>query len=97
MMLTLVDGNKPIATLDSDEEALSSYELRPNIGVHVDDDPTTFFEQKSKTLTINGRCIVSIKDTEHVGTIRYKGKLHSKDGIFVGVEFDEPTGNIDGT
>lgn len=96
MMISLVDGSKQNAEIDTDEETLSSYNLRENIGIHVDDDPTTFFEQKLKALTINGRCLVALKDTEHLGIVRYKGKLHSKDGIFVGIELDEQLGNMSG-
>lgn len=96
MLVSLVDGIEEIATLDKDEAKLCEYNLRQNIGMHVDDDPVTFFDKKLKTLTINGRCLVSIKDTEHLGVVRFKRKVHSKEGVFVGIELDEPIGNSNG-
>lgn len=77
MKLSLVDGGKLIATLDSGME-LSQFDLRPNIGLHVDDDPGKFFNKKFLSFNINSRCSVSIKDTEHLGTVRYKGIFHRK-------------------
>lgn len=96
MQLSLVDGGKLIATLDSNVELISQFDLRPNIGLHVDDDPTIFFDKKALSLTINGRCLVSINDGEYLGTVRYKGKFHLKNGIFIGVELDSSNGNTNG-
>lgn len=95
MELSLVDGGRLIAILDSDMELLQ-FDLRPNIGLHVNDDPIKFFEKKYLSLNINSRCSVSIKDTEHLGTVRYKGKFHRKNGIFIGVELDDLTGDTNG-
>lgn len=97
MRMSLVDGPKQIASLECDTDILSNFDIRSNVGLHVDDDPTTFFDQKIASITLNGRCIVGIKNTEHLGTVRYKGKFPSKIGIFIGVEFDEANGDNNGT
>lgn len=97
MELSIVDGPTQIASLDLNDKKLSSFQLRQNIGFHVDDDPITFFDQKIKDIMINGRCIVSVKDTEHLGTVKYKGKYHCKNGLHIGVELDEPKGNNNGS
>lgn len=99
MQLSFVDGPKQIASLDSEADILSNIisMTSSNIGLHVDDDPTKFFDNKLTSITINGRCIVSVKNTEHLGTVRYKGKFPSKIGIFIGIELDEANGDNDGT
>lgn len=96
MHLSIVDGPTQIAALDLDNEKLSNFQLRQNIGIHVEDDPIIFFDQKMKYITINSRCIVSVKDTEYLGIVKYKGKYHRKNGFYIGVELDEPKGNNNG-
>lgn len=99
MQLSFVDGPKEIAVLDSEADIISNIIsiTSSNVGLHVNDDPTQFFDHKITSITINGRCIVSVKNTEHLRTVRYKGKFPSKIGIFIGIELDEANGDNDGT
>lgn len=49
-------------------------------------------------ITIGSRCKVTVKGKPtRFGTVRYKGVLEGKTGTFVGVQFDEPLGNNDGS
>lgn len=97
MELCLFDGSTEIEKLNSDDEILSDLPIRQNIGIHVDDDPNKFFDRKIKEITINSRCLVSVRDSELIGTVRYRGKCHSKSGIHVGIELDEPKGDTNGS
>lgn len=96
MKLSLVDGGELIAKLDSNVELMTQFNLRPNIGLHVEDESKTFFDKKILKLSINCRCLVSIKDGEYLGTVRYKGKFHRKNDIFIGVELDDSNGDTNG-
>lgn len=49
-------------------------------------------------INIGNRCKVTVKGKPtRVGTVRYKGLLEGKTTVFIGVEFDEPLGNNDGS
>lgn len=54
-------------------------------------------EQKAKAINVGNRCLITAKGPRRLGTVRYKGPLEGKPGLFVGVEFDEPLGIHNGT
>lgn len=53
-------------------------------------------EKKADGINLGDRCLVMAKGPRRLGTVRYKGQLDGKPGLFVGVEFDEPLGMHDG-
>lgn len=53
-------------------------------------------EEKAATINIGDRCKVSAKGPRRLGEVKYKGPLEGKNGIFIGVQFDEPLGMHDG-
>lgn len=55
-------------------------------------------ENSLKAAVIGARCKVSGKGKPtRLGTIMYNGQLDGKKGTFIGVKFDEPLGNNDGS
>ncbi|KAJ1650199.1 hypothetical protein IWQ61_008932 [Dispira simplex] len=57
------------------------------------------FEQEAKAIPVGARCQVVLCDDglNKIGTVRFVGKLNSKPGFWVGVEYDEPLGKNDGS
>lgn len=53
-------------------------------------------QKKADGINIGDRCIVTAKGPRRIGTVMYKGSFHLKEGIFIGVKFDEPLGIHDG-
>lgn len=54
-------------------------------------------ERLADTIHIGDRCLVKTKGPRRLGLVMYKGPLDNKNGIFIGVKFDEPLGMHDGT
>ena len=48
-------------------------------------------------IPIGSRCEIGESDLKKRGTVRYVGTTKFSDGIWVGVEFDEPLGKNDGS
>lgn len=54
--------------------------------------------EAAANIKVGDRCKVTVKGKPtRVGTVRYKGPIEVKPGTFVGVQFDEPLGNNDGS
>ena len=53
-------------------------------------------EKLAGAINIGDRCLVEAKGPRRIGTVKYKGPLDGKPGIFCGVQFDEPLGMHDG-
>lgn len=55
-------------------------------------------EKIVKAAVVGARCKVTTKGKPtRIGTVMYNGPLDGKKGIFIGVKFDEPLGNNDGS
>ena len=48
-------------------------------------------------LTIGDRVVINSKTGTRYGTLRHLGKTEFADGLWAGVELDEPTGKNDGS
>lgn len=55
-------------------------------------------KQKAELCTVGARCQVTVKGCPtRRGTVMYNGELEGKNGIFIGVKYDEPLGKNDGS
>ncbi|XP_017465073.1 PREDICTED: tubulin-folding cofactor B [Rhagoletis zephyria] len=55
-------------------------------------------QERADLCTIGARCQVTVPGNPlRRGTIRYKGPIDGKKGIFIGVEYDEPLGKNNGS
>lgn len=48
-------------------------------------------------LTVGERVVVNSKTGTRIGTLRHLGRTEFADGLWAGVELDEPTGKNDGS
>lgn len=55
-------------------------------------------EKSFESINVGERCEVNIPEKTVVrGTVMYKGKIKSHDGLWIGVQYDEPVGKNDGS
>lgn len=55
-------------------------------------------EEKLKNLSVNSRCKVSVPKTpSRLGSVRFLGKTQFSEGLWAGIEYDEPVGKNDGS
>ncbi|XP_063701556.1 tubulin-folding cofactor B [Culicoides brevitarsis] len=109
----LFDQNVPKFELTQDQydkrsDSLKSFLTRNKLGKYNEEEMKKLENEKVKqsekeARTINAaevgvRCKVSSKGKPtRFGTVMYNGPLEGKKGIFIGVKFDEPLGNNDGS
>eukprot|EP01147_Barroeca_monosierra_P005206 gene5206-8809_t len=54
-------------------------------------------EELAKSTQVGQRCECDTKKGTHRGTVRFVGKTEFQDGLWIGVQLDEPYGNNDGS
>lgn len=96
------------AQYESREDSLKSFLQKNKLGKYNDEE-MKIIEQKrkdiadkelenAKLVTVGSRCKVSTAGhPTRLGVVMYNGELDGKKGIFIGIKFDEPLGNHDGT
>jgi len=107
------DQNVPKFELTPDQyeqrqESLRSFLKSNKLGKYNEEEMKKLDEQKQQQAAaeqklidqakVGLRCRVSTKGKPtRLGTIRFNGQLDGKKGTFIGVQFDEPLGNNDGS
>lgn len=109
----LFDQNVPKFELTKEQyekrqDSLKSFLLKNQLGKYNEEELKKMEEEKKeralieekniKAAIIGARCKVSSKGKPiRIGTVMYNGQLDGKKGTFIGVKFDEPLGNNDGS
>ena len=93
---------------DKRQESLRTYLKQNKLGKYNEEEMQKIEEakkaaaeemvQKASLAKIDARCKVTTKgQPTRLGTVMYNGEIEGRNGIFIGVKFDEPLGVNDGT
>lgn len=109
----LFDQNVPKFELTQEQyekrqDSLKSFLLKNKLGKYNEEELKKLEAEKVeralleerivRAAVIGSRCKVTAKGKPtRIGTVMYNGELYGKRGTFIGVKFDEPLGNNDGS
>jgi len=106
----LFDEDNPDAAFKYDEEnyeqrdeSMRKFLMKNKLGKYDEEKAKKKLEEEeeetklSESIKVSDRCEVKVPaNPVRRGEVKYVGKVHFKDGIWVGIQYDEPLGKNDG-